>query len=179
MTCRVVVLGLMLLVSLIVSAQERARTTDPNASMQSTEPLDQFTAQMIPRNSRVYIAPIESPNKKRPLDGFETYLAAAIRKKDVPLIMVADRSQANFEIVGIAESREPGWERKVFGESRDTIYASISVVNIKTGVVAYADSSYREQANRGPRSSAEKLAKYLKKKIEDDEKKLRTGKIGS
>jgi hypothetical protein len=50
------------------------------------------------------------------------------------------------------------------------------VVNIKTGVIAYADSSYREQANRGPRSSAEKLAKYLKKKIEEDEKKLRTTK---
>jgi hypothetical protein len=176
MTCRVVVLGLMLLVSVTVIAQERARTTGSSGSMLPTEPVDQFTAQMIPRNSRVFIAAIESPNKKRPLDGFETYLAAAIRKKNVPLIMVADRSQADFEIVGTAESREPGWEKKVFGESRDTIYASISVVNIKTGVVAYADSSYREQANRGPRSSAEKLAKYLKKKIEDDEKKLRTTK---
>jgi hypothetical protein len=38
-------------------------------------------------------------------------------------------------------------------------------------VVAYADSSDRSSANRGLRSSAEKLAKYLKKKIDDDEKK--------
>ena len=87
-----------------------------------------------------------------------------------------DRSQADFEIVGTAEVREPGWEKKIFGEYRDDIQASISVINTKTGVVAYADSSYRQNANRGPRSSAEKLAKYLKKKIEDDEKKLKTTK---
>jgi hypothetical protein len=49
-------------------------------------------------------------------------------------------------------------------------------VNTKTGVVAYADSSHRDSAARGMRSSAEKLAKYLKKKIEDDAKKA--GKLG-
>lgn len=86
--------------------------------------------------------------------------------------MVTDRSQADFEIVGSAERRPAGWADKLLGEPRDTIYASISVVNINTGVIAYADSSYRVSANRGPRSSAEKLAKYLKKKVEDDEKKL-------
>jgi hypothetical protein len=37
--------------------------------------------------------------------------------------------------------------------------------------VAFADASHRASANKGLRSSAEKLAKYLKKKIEDDEKK--------
>jgi hypothetical protein len=140
-------------------------------------PTDQFTAELIPRNSRIYIAPIDTPNTKRMLSDFESYLAAALRKKNVPLVMVNDRSQADFEIVGTAERKEPGWDMKIFlGEFRDTILASISVVNMKTGVVAYADSSYREAANRGPRSSAEKLAKYLKKKIEDDEKKLQKGK---
>jgi hypothetical protein len=44
---------------------------------------------------------------------------------------------------------------------------------LKTGVVAYADASHRSSANKGLRSSAEKLAKYLKRKIEDDEMKLR------
>jgi hypothetical protein len=46
----------------------------------------------------------------------------------------------------------------------------MQVVNLKTSVVVYADSSHRTTANRGERSTAEKLAKYLKKKIEDDEK---------
>jgi hypothetical protein len=156
-----VYLALTLSICVVSIAQER-----------NPEVTDQFKAQIIPRNSRVYIAPIESPNSKRPLNDFESYLAAALRKKNVPLVMVNDRSQADFEIVGTAESRAPKWEERIFGESRDTISASISVINIKTGVVAYADSSYREAANRGARSSAEKLAKYLKKKIEDDEKKL-------
>jgi len=39
-------------------------------------------------------------------------------------------------------------------------------------VPAFADSSYRYNANRGKRSTAEKLAKYLGKKIKQDEKKL-------
>ena len=46
----------------------------------------------------------------------------------------------------------------------------MQVVNVKTKVVVYADSSHRTSANRGERSTAEKLAKYLKKKVEDDEK---------
>jgi hypothetical protein len=175
MTSRIVSLVFVLSMSVAVFAQERARTTsnESSGSIQSTEPADQFAAQMIPRNSRVFISPIDSPNAKRLLDNFEDYLAAALRKKNVPLIMVTDRSQADFEIVGTAESREPHWDQKLLtGDFRDTIYASISVINIRTGVISYADSSYREAANRGPRSSAEKLAKYLKKKIEDDEKKL-------
>ena len=180
MTSRVVSLAFILSISTLALVQERARTTinEPSGSGQATATVDdQFSAQVIPRNSRVFISPIESTNKKRLLDNFENYLAAALRKKNVPLIMVTDRSQADFEIVGNAESREPGWGQKILtGDFRDTIYASISVINVKTGVIAYADSSYREAANRGPRSSAEKLAKYLKKKIEDDEKKLNKAK---
>jgi len=46
----------------------------------------------------------------------------------------------------------------------------MTVTNLHTGVVAYADSSDRSSANRGLRSAAEKLAKYLKKKINQDAK---------
>jgi hypothetical protein len=171
MICRVVSLTLTLLLSGAAIAQDRSRTTT-NEPPPPLKAADTFSAQVIPRNSRIYIAPISSTNPKRALNRFESYLAAAIRKKKVPVVMVTDRSQADFEVIGTAEMREAGWEKKIFGEYRDDIFASISVVNIKTGVVAYADSSYRESANRGPRSSAEKLAKYLKKKIEDDEKEL-------
>ena len=173
MTRRVVSLLLTLFVFSVVIAQDRSRTTSNDPAATAT---DTFSAQLIPRGSRIYIAPISSPNPKRALDRFESYLAAAIRKKNVPVVMVTDRAQADFEIIGTAEVREAGWEKKIFGEYRDDIQASMSVINIKTGVVAYADSSYRQSANRGPRSSAEKLAKYLKKKIEDDEKKLKTTK---
>lgn len=159
----------LLFVLLFVCSVCSAQTDAPNNA--ATDP---FVAQLIPRNSRVYIAPMKSEDTKKPIDGFETYLAAALRKKSVPLIMVADRSQADFEILGTADKKGGGWAKKVLlADFRDTTSASMSVVNIKTGVVAYADSSHRSSANRGFRSSAEKLAKYLKKKIEDDEKKMK------
>lgn len=149
---------------------------DP-ASVRPTQsaPTDPFEAQLIPRNSRVYIAPFKSEDTEKPVEGFETYVAAALRKKNVPLIMVADRSQADFEIVGTADKKGAGWTKKVFlGDWRGSASASMSVTNLRTGVVAYADASHRSSANKGLRSSAEKLAKYLKKKIEDDEKKKRS-----
>jgi hypothetical protein len=173
MICRVVSLTLTLLLSVAAIAQDRTRTTTNDPPPPPPRAADTFSAQVIPRNSRIYIAPISSPNPKRALNRFESYLAAAIRKKKVPVVMVTERSQADFEITGTAEIRYAAWEKQIYGEYRDDILASIAVINMKTGVVAYADSSYRVNANRGPRSSAEKLAKYLKKKIEDDEKELR------
>jgi hypothetical protein len=137
-------------------------------------PDDPFKARLIPRNSKIYIAPIqpENPNNLQ-AEGFEHYLAAALRKKSVPLVIVADRSVADFVIEGTANQNGPGWAKKIILQDfRKSTSASMTVTNLKTGVIAYADSSDRSSANRGLRSSAEKLAKYLKRKIEDDEKKL-------
>lgn len=170
---------LVLLFAASASAQEQAKSAAPAetaaaAKADTPSPADPFEAQLIPRNSKVYIAPFKSEDAEKPVEGFETYVAAALRKKNVPLIMVTDRSQADFEIAGTADKKGAGWAKKVFlGDWRATTSASLSVTNLKTGVVAYADSSHRSSANRGLRSSAEKLAKYLKKKIEDDEKKTR------
>jgi len=143
------------------------------AAYPNKAPDDPFKARLIPRNSKIYIAPstAEDPGKKQAV-GFETYLAAALRKKGVPLLIVADRSQADFEISSTADSKGAGWAKKIFlGDYRKSTSSSMSVINLRTGVVAYADSSDKASANRGLRSSAEKLAKYLKKKIQDDEKK--------
>jgi hypothetical protein len=87
--------------------------------------------------------------------------------------MVANREQAVSEIAGSADKKGAGFAKKcLLRDFRSTASASLQVVNLHTGVVAYADSSNRGSANRGMRSSAEKLAKYLKKKTEDDEKLL-------
>ena len=59
----------------------------------------------MPRNSKVYIAP---------MDGFESYLAAAFRKKEVPLTIVTDRDQADFEITGTHEKKNAGWAKTIF-----------------------------------------------------------------
>ena len=136
-------------------------------------PDDPFKARLIRRNSKIYIAPIQAEEPQNlKAEGFEYYLAAALRKKNVPLVIVADRSQADFIIEGTANQKDPGWAKKVILQDfRKSTSASMTVTNLKTGVVAYADSSDRSSANRGLRSSAEKLAKYLKRKMENDEKK--------
>lgn len=153
-------------------AQSQETPDAAKAARALQAPADRFQAMIIPRDSKVYIAPFKSENAEKPVEGFETYMAAALRKKDVPLIMVNDRTLADFEIVGTADKKGAGAVKKIFlGDFRSTTSASISVINLKTGVVAYADASHRDSANKGLRSSAEKLAKYLKKKIEDDEKK--------
>lgn len=129
-------------------------------------------AQYIPPNSKVYIAPFKSENTEKPVTGFESYIAAAMRKKKVPLIMVNDRSLADFEIAGTADKKGAGTAKKILlGDFRSTTSASITVTNIHTGVIAYADSSHKYSANRGLRSAAEKLAKYLRQKMERDEKR--------
>ena len=123
------------------------------------------TGTRIPRDSKVYIAPA---------DGFEQYLAAAFRKKSVPLLIVTDRDAADFEITATHDKEPASWARiYVWGLLQGTASASIQVVNLKTKVVAFADSSERLIALRGERSTAEKLAKYLKRRMEKDEKKNR------
>ncbi len=109
------------------------------------------------------------------MGGFEHYLMAAMRKKSVGLIVVADPTQADYIIFGSSDSKRAGWAKMVFlGDGRSGEMASISMVNRKTKVVMFADSSHRYGAYKGKRSTAEKLAKYLGKKIKQDEKRMKT-----
>lgn len=117
----------------------------------------------IPKDSKAYIVPA---------DGFEHYLAAAFRKKSVPLLIVTDRVAADFEITVTHEQKEASWARIiVWGILQPSASASIQIVNLKTKVVVFADTSFRVAALRGERSTAEKLAKYLKRRMNKDAKK--------
>jgi hypothetical protein len=160
-TC--LLLAFVLTFSSIALAQDQKTelpTQEQKPTMSAQEVSD---SKRIPRNSKVYIAP---------MNGYEAYLAAAFQKKEVPLVIVNEPEFADFKITGTSEKKNAGWAKTIFtGDSRSTNSASIQVVNMRTTVVAYADSSHRGSAARGDRSTAEKLAKYLKKKIEDDEKK--------
>ena len=186
---RIIIAGLFLAATCVFGfAQEKPITppTAPPTSVLTTipkaefleptldpVPADPFLATRIPPNSKIYIAPFQSEDTSKPVVGFETYMAAAMRKKVVPVTMVANRSQADFEIAGSADKKGAGFAKKwLLGDFRRSTSASLTVTNLHTGVVAYADSSDRASANRGLRSSAEKLAKYLKRKITDDEKRF-------
>ncbi|MGH9668881.1 MAG: hypothetical protein ACRD3A_02055 [Terriglobales bacterium] len=112
--------------------------------------------------SKVFIAPM-------PID-FHRFLTEAIRKKKVPLQVVEDRNQAEFEITGTAESQKAGAAKIIImGSWHSRESASIKVTNLKSGIVVYAYSYNTSNSSHGPRSSAESCAKHLKNKIEGKE----------
>jgi hypothetical protein len=113
----------------------------------------------IERSSRIYISPIEG--------GFDTFLAAAIIKKQVPVVVVMDRAKADYEITGIANTEKAGWAKMLFmGVDNSNDMASIKVVYLKSDEVVYGYSVRKGNSARGKQSAAEACAKHLKQKIE-------------
>lgn len=159
--------SLFALATILAAAQERARTV--SASHNTTAEISASTLDptYIPAGSKVYVNQIDGMN------GFENYLASALKKKKVALLLVTDRSQADFEISGYAEHQKAGWAKIIFGSGHPESEASIQVVNLRTSVVAYAVASYKVDAWNGKKSTAEHLAKNLRQKMERDEKRLR------
>ena len=149
-------------------AQDRARTVvaaahSSTGELSTAQPLD---PSYIPHGSKVYVNYIQGMN------GFENYLVAAFKKKKVDLLVVTDRSQADFEITGYAEHKRAGWAKIIFGSGLPESEASIQVVNLKTSIVSYAVGSYKVDAFNGKKSTAEHLAKNLRQKMERDDKRL-------
>ena len=146
--------------------QERLRTI--NASLSNAQAVTGRVTDptYIPGGSRVYVADIYG------LPGFENNLVAAFQKKRVNLIVVTDRTQADFEINGFAQSQKAGWAKIIFGTGLPESEASIQMVNLQTGVVSYAVASYKVDSLNGNKSTAEHLAKNLRQKMVRDEKRL-------
>lgn len=169
-TCRrmLVTVGLSILCISGLGAQERARTVYPplpaKVTVRATQPTDPT---YIPAASKVYVENIDG------LPGFENNLVAAFQKKQVNLLIVADRSLADFEINGFAQNQKAGWAKIIFGRGLPESEASIQVVNMRTGVVAYAVASYKVDSVNGNKSTAEHLAKNLRQKMERDDRRLR------
>ncbi len=86
---------------------------------------------------------------------------------------MADRSLADFEVNGFAQSQSAGWAKIIFGSGRPESEASFLLVNLRTGVVSYAVASYKVDSWNGNKSTAEHLAKNLRQKMERDEKRIR------
>lgn len=113
----------------------------------------------IPAGSKVYIAPMAH--------GFDTYLAAGIIKKKVPVVIVTQEDKADFVISGVSHSKKASWVKMlVAGSDAPSETASMQVVNRKTDVVVFAYSWRNSEAVLGLQSAAEACAKRLKKKIE-------------
>jgi hypothetical protein len=100
------------------------------------------------------------------IDGFGSFLAAAFAKKAVPVVVVADRREADFELVGTAESKQATVTQSILlaqGGSRER--ASVSLVNLKNGQIVFAYAYNKSYALFGKQSAAESCAKHLREAI--------------
>lgn len=103
-----------------------------------------------------------------PMDGFESYLAAAILKKKVPVVVVSDQSKADFVVTGSSGVEKAGWAKTIFVSPLPHANASISIKDAHTGDLAFAYSVDKANAAKANQSTAEACAKHLKEAIERD-----------
>ncbi len=114
----------------------------------------------MPSYARVYVAPM--------LGGFENYIIAGLRNKKVPLIVVVDRSKAEYEISGVSESEKAGWAKMLFmGSQNSNEQASIKISDLKTGAVIFGYSVHKTNSVRGRQSAGEACAKHIKQIVLD------------
>ena len=63
------------------------------------------------------------------MGGFGAFLAAAFQVKGVPMMVVADRRQADFELAGTSESKDPGLGQSLVFDGGSKEGATVSLIN--------------------------------------------------
>jgi len=147
--------------SLAAFAQD---TQSKDAKGQEAKPAETKTTnappanKKIPANSKVFLAP---------MGGFEEDLKAAIQSKKVPVVLVTDKDQADYEIAGTSDTEKASTAKKVvMWNWHSNEQASITVTEHKSGEVVFAYSVNKKSSAHGKRSTAEACAKHLKEQIE-------------
>lgn len=106
-----------------------------------------------------------------PMNGFENYLAAALLKKKVQLVTVANREQAEYVIAGTSEEKKAGWAKMAFtGNIHSDNAASIMMSDRRTGAVVFAYAVDKKNTMHGQQTTAEACAKHLQEQIRAGEK---------
>jgi hypothetical protein len=100
------------------------------------------------------------------MEGFDTYLSAAMLKKKVPIVIVDDRTKADFVMVGSSHVDKAGWAKTIFISPNPHAEASISIKDAHTGNMVFAYNVDKSNAVRANQSTAEACAKHLKEAIE-------------
>jgi len=122
------------------------------------EPGTLISEEKLYSGARIYVAPMSN--------GFENYIIAGLQQKKVPIIVVALREKADYEITGIAETDKAGWAKMLFlGSQQTNETASVKMVNLKTGRIVFAYSVNKTNSVRGKQSAGEACAKHIKNKI--------------
>ena len=156
---------IMLLVAMAFSLAGFAQDTqNKDAKGQEEKPAEAkttnapLTNKKIPANSKVFLAP---------MGGFEEDLKAAIQSKKVPVVLVTEKDQADYEIAGTSDTEKASTAKKVvMWNWHSNEQASITVSDRKSGEVVFAYSVNKKSSAHGKRSTAEACAKHLKEQIE-------------
>jgi hypothetical protein len=122
------------------------------------EPGALISEEKIPAGSRIYVAPMSN--------GFDNYIVAGLQQKKVPVIVVADREKADYEVTGVSETDKAGWAKMMFlGSQQSAETASVKMINLNTGTVVFAYSVSKSNSARGKQSAGEACAKHIREKI--------------
>jgi hypothetical protein len=139
-------------------ASRGAAPASPDATPAAPAPPADLASMRINAGSTVYIAP---------MDGFENYIAAALRKKDVPLMPIADESKANYVLKGSSQENKAGWAKIAFmGQIHSDDAASVQLIDRRTGAIVFAYAVNKKNTLHGQQTTAEACAKHLKEAIE-------------
>jgi cellobiose-specific phosphotransferase system component IIB len=156
---KMTILLLAMAFSLAALAQDTTKPDDAkNTETKKQETPSTEAKKKIAPNSKVFLAP---------MGGFEDELKTAIQKKKVPVVLVTDKDQADYEIAGTSETEKAGVAKKVvMWNWHSNEQASITVTEHKSGEVVFAYSVNKQSSAHGKRSTAEACAKHLKEQIE-------------
>jgi hypothetical protein len=164
------------------AAPQPERAPAPSGATDPSEPGTAISSGRVSPGSRVVIAP---------MGGFETYFAAAVREKGVPITLTLDKASAQFYVV----STNTEWQGFVYGSggsaswnsaggsathaaaasSTRGLEASIMLIDAKTKDVVWAYEVHKNSHGslifgtfgaRGQQSIAEACAKHLKDFVE-------------
>lgn len=155
---RKALLVLTLFAAIAAIAHQAENSSQSQQQLVATEPHTLMSQEKIPAGSRVYIAPMTN--------GFDNYVTAGLQQKKVPVVVVADRSKADYEITGVAETDKAGWAKMLFlGSQQTNETASVKMVNLKTSSIVFAYSVNKTNSVRGKQSAGEACAKHIREKI--------------
>jgi hypothetical protein len=115
-------------------------------------------------------------------EGFESYIAAAMVKKKVPVTVTANKDDAAFVLTSVVEGQEESTGSKIarclfaycagIGGSQT---ATVQLVNAATKEVVWA-YNVKKGGAKNYQSSAESIAKHLKRYISDHPNKFASSK---
>ena len=138
-----------------VNAQDKPAEPNLKSSASDEGQLATVSNARIPSGSKVYVAPMEG--------GFDNFIIAGFQKKSVPLVVVSDKSKADYEISGIEESEKAGWAKMLFmGSQQSREQGSIKIVELKTAAVIFGYSVHKGNSYKGKQSAGEACAKHIK-----------------